>query len=83
MMKDQDKVKNNYYPQHYDKRTQCTFNANNPVECQLTGQPLIYCRTDLSICNGLAHHFAHIICHWQQTVFFVTPVSFFQIYFPC
>lgn len=36
-MKDQNKVKNNYYPQNYDKRTQRTFNANTPVECQLMG----------------------------------------------
>lgn len=36
-MKDQTKVKNNYHPQHYDKRTRCTFSANTPVECQLTG----------------------------------------------
>lgn len=60
-LKGQVKVKNNDYQQHYNQSTQCTFNENTTAERQLTGalqgKPLIYCRTDLSICNGLAHHF--------------------------
>lgn len=63
------------------KKTQHTSNINiifleQQLRTTLKNEPLIYCWTYFSIFNRLAHHFANIICHWQQSVFFVTPVSF-------